>query len=133
MSNKKEEKDVLADVLTGTHEEQVPGLAELTELIQRQGQPAETPKAPTGQVRQKQRRHRTSKKKTTHYLSQEVFEELGEAREKLQHMLPEEAINQISKSGIVDTALRMILRELEQHGKESVLYRQLIKEINRKQ
>lgn len=123
MAHKKLGKDILEDILTGEHDHHVPGIDELTQLISNQVKPIPTkPKQPNKpSLRHKKR----AKKKTTYYLSKEVFEELGEARDTLKNMLPEEDRSQISKSGIVDAALKMILQELADKGTDSVLLKQL--------
>lgn len=123
MANKKFSKDVLEDVLTGEHDQHVPGLDELTQLIADQVKPTPEPPPKTDKtpIRQKKR----VKKKTTYYLSKEVFEELGEARDTLKNMLPEKDRSQVSKSGIVNAALKMILQELADKGADSVLFKQL--------
>ncbi|MDH5299500.1 MAG: hypothetical protein OEV91_10820 [Desulfobulbaceae bacterium] len=129
MAKKKEEKDILDEVLCGAHDHHVPGLDELTNLIQRHAKPNK--EAPP-KKRNKLRQPKGTKKKSTHYLSEEVFEELTDARDRIQLMLPEELSQQVSKSGIVDTALKMILRELEEKGKNSILLKQIIKDKQEK-
>jgi len=129
MADKKKDTDVLADVLSDTHDHHVPGLDELAKLIRPRAKPVIEKKVSKGRLKKKRS---GAKKKTTHYLSEEVFAELGDARDRLQEMLPGENPAQVSKSGIVNTALKMILRELEEKGKSSDLYRQIIKEKEEK-
>lgn len=57
MANKKFSKDVLEDVLTGEHDQHVPGLDELTQLIADQVKPTPEPPPKTDKtpIRQKKR------------------------------------------------------------------------------
>lgn len=130
MSNKKISKDILEDILTGDHDHPVPGLDELTQLITNQTKP--TPAQQTQTRKKATRPPKKAKKKTTHYLSKEVFEELDEARDILKTMLPGKNRPQISKSGIVDAALKMILHELADKGEDSALLKQLRQDQKKK-
>ncbi len=126
MANKKAGKDILADILTGDHDHHLPGLDELTQLIRHNSKPQPAKKKKPS--KKASRQQHGIKRKSTHYLSEGVFEDLGDARDTLKDMLPEEVRSQISKSGIVDTALKMILQELAAKGKDSVLFKQLKKD-----
>ena len=127
MTNKKPINDILKDVLTKEHDCHVPGLEELTKLIISQTMkqhPQELAKLK--EIRLNQRKG--LKKKATHYLSEEVFEDLSNARETIENLLPEKARAHISKSGLVDTALKMVLREWTDNGTNSILFKEILKE-----
>ena len=49
------------------------------------------------------------------------------AKKRLKNLVPEERATQVSMSGIVDNALRIVLKELELKGKDSILVKQLSK------
>ena len=129
MTNKKTSPDILKDVLTSEHDDHVPGLDELTKLIithTMQQHPQELAKIK--EIKRNQRKG--IKRKTTHYLSEEVLKDLTEARETIENLLPEHTRSQISKSGIIDTALKMILREWAEKGVKSELFKELLHENN---
>jgi len=126
MADKKSGKDILQDVLSGDHDAHMPGLEGLKDLINHHGKtkPASKPQAKKTPPRQR----KGIKKKSTHYLSEEVFANLEDARDTIENLLPEDVGSYISKSGIVDTALKMILQELADKGEKSVLFKQIIKD-----
>ena len=126
MANKKAGKDILEDILTGYNDHLVGGLYKLKKIITQNAWPKPAKKKKP--LKKKRPQQQGIKKKTTHYLSEDVFEDLGEARDTLNNMLPEEARPHISKSGIVDAALKMILQELAEKREDSVLFKQIIKD-----
>jgi len=126
MANKKTGKDILQDVLSGDHEADMPGLDGLTELLAQHVKRKHAPKPPRRETPPPHRKG--AKKKTTHYLSEEVFANLEDARETIENLLPEEVGTYISKSGIVDTALKMLLQELADKGEKSDLFKQIMRD-----
>jgi hypothetical protein len=119
MAEKKKKQDVLKDILGSSQDDSVPGLEELSQLIHPRGKPPSIASASKTTARRK--------KKTTHYLSEEIFENLGEAKERIQDLIPGGERIRISKSGIVNSALKMILREFEAKGEKSLLVRHMMK------
>ncbi|MFA7381953.1 MAG: hypothetical protein WC001_00735 [Desulfurivibrionaceae bacterium] len=73
-----------------------------------------------------------SKKKSTHYLSGEIFADLDEARDKINALVNQRTKSKVSKSRIVDQALRMILKEFEEKGDKSRLIKEIIKGLKQK-
>lgn len=126
MPEDKEKKDILKDVLSGLSEDPILGIEELTELIYR-AIPEETRASELEKLRTKVFKPKKLKKKTTHYLSEDIFETLGETREKLIEMLSELPTMRISKSRIVNQALEMILKEFHEKGEDSRLVKKILK------
>ncbi len=63
----------------------------------------------------------TEKIKATYYISQTTADDLEDAWYQLRKEAPPEDRGEISKSSIVDVALRMVLEDLKKQGKESQL------------
>lgn len=122
------------DLLKGSSEDTTHEAASLARLIHRTGEsscakhPAEDPpsqdpkKSPAGD----------SKKKSTHYLSEEIFADLDEARDKINKLVHPRLKAHVSKSRIVDQALRMILKDFEEKGEKSPLIKEILKSTRRK-
>ena len=125
MAENKKKQDVLKAILSDSGDNFVPGLEELEKLIHRsvkRPEPAsviEKPKA--------KKKRRPRKRKTTYYLTEQVFENLGDAKEIIRKMLPDIQKSKISKTRIVDSALKMILKEFETSGSKSALVKQIQK------
>lgn len=125
-------KDILADILNARHDGKIRGLDELTALIHavpetdaRSGKGGLFSK-PT--VKRKARsRKKKLKHKTTHYLTEDVFSELGEAKETIKNFLPEGRKSKATKSGIVESAVKVLLEEFELKGEKSYLVQELLK------
>ena len=73
-----------------------------------------------------------SKKKSTHYLSEEIFADLDDARDKINELVHQRLKSRVSKSRIVDQALRMILKEFEEKGEKSHLIKEILKDTPQK-
>lgn len=129
MGADQKKKDILGDILGGGDNQPVSGVAELNELIYQ----VERPQAQKPETAERCRPGRKkASKKSTHYLSEEIFANLGETKEKIRDMLPEADKTEISKSTIVNHALRLILKEFELKGAKSLLVRQFIKKLYEK-
>lgn len=116
------EYDLLDEILSGQFVGHDPKAEKITELLQSFVMPVKisVPKAITGQKK-------IHRKKTTHYLTAELFEELGLAKEKIRDLCPGLSRSQVSKSKIVSQALRLILEEFCQKGEHSALVQKIIK------
>ena len=75
----------------------------------------------------KNKRNRKTKRKTTYYLSNEVFESLDRIKKEMQSIVPENMRSSVSKTQIVNQALTLILKEFDKKGKNSSLVRNIIK------
>jgi len=124
MAAKKKERDVLEDILGGPQDDSAPGVDELTKLIHRDAQLSKM--VSTRKSRRTTGKKRPRKKKSTHYLSKEIFENLGEAKEKIREIIPSEKKIRVTKSGIVNSALKMLLREFELKKEKSLLVKQIL-------
>ena len=135
--SKSKKHDVLYDLLVGKSSEGIISKKELNALkrlvegvpskkspVKNNNLPAETIKH-TAAVTITQKR----KVKTTHYLSQEVSENLDMAQMTIRSLMPEDLQCKISKSEIVNQSLAMILQEFEIKGKNSRLIRTLMQKI----
>lgn len=123
--NKTKNQDVLKVILSGSEDYFVPGLEELEKLIHRSVKPPEA--SPVIRKSRAKREKRPKKRKTTYYLAEEVFENLGDAKEIIRKMFPDIQKSMISKTSIVDSALKMILKEFETKGSKSALVKQIQK------
>jgi hypothetical protein len=65
-------------------------------------------------------------KKTTLYLSREVFDHLDTATNELKTIVPENLHSRITRSQIINHALTLILREYKKKGKNSRLVRSIM-------
>lgn len=128
MSEESKPRDILADILNDSHTGTIRGLDELTKLIHATaGDPTAKAAARSTEPRPKGGKGR-KKQKTTHYLDQEVFNHLGEAKEGIKGLLPTASKSRASKSGIVESAITVVLHEFMEKGKDSALIRELLKE-----
>ncbi len=71
---------------------------------------------------------RAAKRKTTYYITEEIFQDLDDAKDKIKKILPAKMKRQVSKSGIVDFALKLILMEFESKGEQSMLMKRIFQE-----
>ncbi len=125
MAENKKNQDVLKTLLSGLEYNFVPGLEELEKLIHRSVKPPEA--APVIEKPKAKKKKRPKKRKTTYYLTEEIFKNLGDAKEIIRKMLPDIQKSKISKTRIVDSALKMILKEFETKGGNSALVKQISK------
>jgi hypothetical protein len=124
VSDTDKKKDVLKDVLSRSESGSFYGEKDLLEIIY---QTEAQQKKPTFEkaIKKRTTKRKRQSKKTTHYLSEEIFDTLGDAKEKLRDMLPDEKLSNISKSGIVNFALDMILKEFDAKGDSSLLVKKI--------
>ncbi|MEW6288802.1 MAG: hypothetical protein AB1545_02985 [Thermodesulfobacteriota bacterium] len=135
VQNNKEKRDVLGNLLQGSqHGGTIPGLDELTMLIERYSQPLIkeeiVPPSPHRPALQSKSRGKKSsvKTKATHYLTKEVFKDLGVANDFLRGLLPTGSKLLATKSNIVNYAVKMLLEDFESKGEESELVKKLLKD-----
>jgi hypothetical protein len=130
----KHKHDIMDDLLKGPSEDATSEPSSLTKLIHRAGETL-TAKPSAGSAAgpdQKKAHGGDSKKKSTHYLSGEIFDDLDEAREKINELVHPRLKSKISKSRIVDQALRMILKDFEEKGEKSHLIKEMLKDLRKK-
>lgn len=75
------------------------------------------------------RRQATSKRKTTHYLREDVFDGLTQAKDILLRLLPEGSKSKASKSNLVNHAVNQLLREIEEKGLDGPLVKSILGKI----
>ena len=126
----KKQHDRLGDILSAPTNDAFHGVAELNQLIKSFGQGAKEQRdsgARRGVTAAAGRQRSASpKKKTTHYLPQEMFEELGDVKDRIRNLVPEGVRGLVSKSGIINQALLQVLEEFEANGRNSELVRLII-------
>ncbi|MEW6595419.1 MAG: hypothetical protein AB1413_11175 [Thermodesulfobacteriota bacterium] len=74
---------------------------------------------------------RLAKVKTTYYLGEEVYENLEDARQAIADMLPEETRHRVTRSLLVELAIRLVLRDFEKKGRESAICQWLFRGLAR--
>jgi hypothetical protein len=67
-----------------------------------------------------------SKKKSTHYLREDVFDGLTQAKLILKRLLPDGAKGRASKSNLVNYAVNTLLREIEEKGADSPVIKRIL-------
>ncbi len=129
--SKRKKRDILSELLVGETSEGLVSKKELSALHKLIGNtqqvnsihkklPDKTKKIA---VRKKKKE---AKRKTTHYLSEEIFENLDSVQKKIRSIVPEKLRSKVSKSQIVNQALTLILKEFEARGENSRLVRNII-------
>ena len=78
----------------------------------------------------KKKRSRKPKRKTTHYLTENTFKDLGRAKMDIRKHVPEQYRSQISKTKIVNQALSMILQEFQLKGKNSKILQTILQNLD---
>jgi hypothetical protein len=129
--SKRKKRDVLYELLTDSQHEGIISNKELNALNRLVGNSAQA--EPLQKRKQEKstkktaRRKKALKRKTTYYLTDEVFENLDNAKKEIQAIVPEKLRSKVSKSQIVNKALSVILKEFEAKGGNSSLVRELVK------
>ena len=126
MPEKKKQRDILADILNDPHTGTIRGMDELTKLIHASPNDLSAKAVARPSVPKKKSR-RSRKHKTTHYLTKEVFDNLGEAKVDIKEFLPASSKSKATKSSIVESAITVVLQEFEAKGKDSSLIQELLK------
>ena len=80
----------------------------------------------------KKKRSRQTKRKITHYLTEDTFENLVRAKMDIRKHVPEQYRSQISKTKIVNQALRMILQEFQLNGEKSKIMQTILQSLGAK-
>jgi hypothetical protein len=130
--SKRKKRDVLSELLNGNSSEGIIGNKELNAInrvLVDTSQFDSIPKEQKVKTSKKsvKKRKKGTKRKTTHYLTEEVFENLDSAKKKIRTIVPEDLRTRVSKTQIVNRALMLILEEFETKGKNSKLVNYLLK------
>jgi len=129
MSEKTKPFDILGDILNDSHTGAIRGVDELSKLIyisSKEPASKSATKLPLGQ-KKKHTQRRKHKHKTTHYLTEEVFGNLGDAKMDIRGFLPAASKSKATKSSIIESAITVVLQEFEAKGKDSALIQELLK------
>ncbi len=137
MMERKTVRNVLEEVLKATDEDVIPGIEALGSLIHRQLPCEEGMQLDDGgnfviidddddcQVERPAPAPRT-RAHATHALSLETLEGLSLARERLGALLATKVGQHVTRSEIVDQALRIVLEDFENKGLDSTLVRKIL-------
>jgi hypothetical protein len=133
----KDKHDIMDALLKGSSEDAADEALSLAKLIHRKGGEPEGGRQPVAgslspEAETKKTPGSESKKKSTHYISEEIFEDLDDARDKINELVHPRLKSRISKSRIVDQALRMILKDFEEKGEKSHLIKEILKDLRQK-
>ncbi len=126
MAEKNERKDVLAEILNSEQEDTLDELNLLHEIIQVESAEPGVPERSGKQKAPSKAPRDGSKKKTSHYLTSAVYEDLSNAKKDLRDFLPSLPKSNLTKSNIVNIALKTILKEYKEKGIESTLIQKLL-------
>lgn len=123
----KDKRDILGELFRGDHNlVAMPGLEELDLLIHSCMAPKSFRDSQKGNLLPLKRKNPSTTKKTTHYLRNEIFEGLTQAKLLLTRLLPEGSKSKASKSKLVNHAVQVLLREIEEKGAESPMVKTII-------
>jgi len=126
MGKKSEKRDILAEILSGEQEDVVNGLDALYEIIRLESSEPLKSDDNTRSASVSKTDPKKPKKKTSHYLTQHVFDELSEAKVDIRELLPSVPKSEVTKSNIVDIAVRALLEEYKTKGLESALIKKVL-------
>jgi hypothetical protein len=126
MGKNAEEHDILAEILSGVQEDVVEGLDSLYEIIRIESADASEYQKDKGEKPLPKTVRKQPKKKTSHYLTETVFDELSDAKLDLREFLPDLPKSDVTKSSIVNIAVKTILDEYKEKGLKSALIQKLL-------
>lgn len=126
MKKKSEKRDILAEILSGDQENVVEDLDSLYEIIRLESSKPLKSDDNARNASLSKTDPRKLRKKTSHYLTQNVFDELNEAKVNIRELLPSVPKSEVTKSNIVDIALRALLKEYKAKGLESALVKKVL-------
>jgi len=133
---KKQKRDLLFELLSGKSSEGIISKKELNalnRLIETTPSNRASLKVANQPLKQKKttavkKKVKAAKVKTTHYVSQEISEDLDRAQKTIRSLAPEHLKADISKSFIVNHALALLLEEFKEKGKNSKLMRHILQD-----
>lgn len=74
---------------------------------------------------------RLAKVKTTYYLGEATYDSLEDARQTIADLMPEEVRHRVTRSLLVELAIRIVLRDFEKKGRESAICQWLFRGLTR--
>ena len=142
MSYVKYNKDILEELLTDSHVHGYIRQRELDDLLDVIDNPffndtslydySINLEPDKKEPQKKKKRSRQTKRKITHYLTEDTFEILVRAKMDIRKHVPEQYRSQISKTKIVNQALRMILQEFQLNGEKSKIMQTILQSLGAK-
>ena len=128
--NGREQRDILGELFRGDHAlGPVAGLEELDALIHVCLPPKASGAPKKAKLLPLKRKGFSARKKTTHYLREDIFDGLTQAKEILMRLLPNGSKSKASKSNLVNHAVNELLREIEEKGLESPMLKTILGKI----
>jgi hypothetical protein len=101
-----EKKDILGDILSGSQDQVVEGLEELNKIINLEGISSTGSGSPRKDSIPEKKEIGKSKRKTSHYLTEKVFDELGETKYELRELNPSINKSRVTKSRKVEMSIK---------------------------
>ena len=142
MSYEKYNKDILEELLTDSHVHGYIRQRELDDLLDVIDNPffndtslydySINLEPDKKEPQKKRKRSRQTKRKITHYLTEDTFENLVRAKMDIRKHVPEQYRSQISKTKIVNQALKMILQEFQLNGEKSKIMQTILQSLGAK-
>ena len=142
MSYVKHNKDILEELLTDSHVHGYIRQRELDDLLDVIDNPffndtslydySINLEPDKKEPQKKKKRSRQTKRKITHYLTEDTFENLVQAKMDIRKHVPEQYRSQISKTKIVNQALRMTLQEFQLNGEKSKIMQTILQSLGAK-
>ncbi len=131
MGSQHKDCDILQELISGTPSdtESIPAVRELTQLIERYSEISggRNPAARSQPASKNKRQNRARlKKKTTYYLTVHTSEALEQAKEEMRSLVSPRLRRLVSKSRIVEMALRHLLQELDRNRSDNELVQRLL-------
>lgn len=128
--NAREHPDILGELFRGDKASgPVAGLEELENLIRVCLPQVDPGRRANVRLLPLKRRPVSNKRKTTHYLREDVFDGLTQAKDILLRLLPEGSKTKASKSNLVNHAVKQLLREIEEKGLDGPLVQSILGKI----
>jgi len=119
-------RDILTEILSGAQDDVTDGIEELYQITRFECQQSISSNNNGRSHPFSKNGSKGSKKKTSHYIGPKVFDELTEAKTSIRKLLPSVGKSKVTKSSIVDFAIRAVLREYEAIGPESALVKEIL-------
>ncbi|MEW6499916.1 MAG: hypothetical protein ACOY8P_05265 [Thermodesulfobacteriota bacterium] len=125
--NDPKKTDILGELLRGRERQATDETVVIEKMIRGRGEglagqgPPEPPRSDL----------RLAKVKTTYYLGEEAYEHLEDMRQTIADMLPPETRHRVTRSLLVELAIRLVLRDFEKRGRESAICQWLFRGLVR--
>ena len=122
-------RDIMDELLQGGTDADHGEILELQNLIHQEIFKTKSTRTKPPATSKDKKAGKESKIKTTHYLSEEIFDDLDDAKVKINNLIQNQLRSHVSKSKIVDHALKMILKDFDEKGEDSPIIQEILKDI----